>query len=311
MANQIETMFTTRQTAWNGLGTKIEKAVTSEEALEQSGLDWNVIQQPIYTEQGQLIKNFKANIRDSDNEFLGIVGDRYQVIQNSTAFEFTDVLMGEGVRFENAGSLQNGRRCFILAKLPDRYVINGERIDPYLCFCNSHDGSLALTIFMTPIRIICMNQFNLALRKASRSWSSKHIGNMQDKLHEAFKTLNLAHDYMTELGKEIDVLNKIKISDSKVYSYINDLVPIPDNATDLQKKNIKQLHDDMITRYYEAPDLKILDKNAFRFINAISDHATHSTPLRNTTNFQENLFMKTLEGLPMLDKAHSLVKAVA
>jgi phage/plasmid-like protein (TIGR03299 family) len=150
--------------------------MSAEEALNKSGLDWLVTQQPIYTEQGQLIKNFKANVRDTDNEVLGVVSDRYTVVQNHEAFDFTNVLMGEGVRFENAGSLQNGRRCFILAKLPDRYVINGERIDPYLCFCNSHDGSLALTIFMTPIRILCMNQMNLALRKASRSWSSKISG---------------------------------------------------------------------------------------------------------------------------------------
>jgi phage/plasmid-like protein (TIGR03299 family) len=147
------TMFTARQPTWSGLGTKVETARTSAEALKQSKLDWSVIQQPIYTEQGHLIPNYKANVRDSDNSVLGIVTDRYSVVQNTEAFSFIDVLLGEGVRFENIGSLQNGRRCFILAKLPDRYVINGERIDPYLCFCNSHDGSLALTIFMTPIRI--------------------------------------------------------------------------------------------------------------------------------------------------------------
>jgi hypothetical protein len=131
---------------------------------------------------------------------------------------------------------------------------------------------------------------------------------MKFKMQDAYETLNLAHNYMDELGKEIDVLNRIKMQDSKVYSYINELIPVPDNASDIQKKNINQLHDDIITRYYEAPDLKVLDKNAFRFVNAISDHSTHATPLRNTANYKENLFMKTLDGLPLLDKAHSLVK---
>jgi hypothetical protein len=156
-----------------------------------------------------------------------------------------------------------------------------------------------------------MNQMNLALKKASRSWSAKHVGDIKWKLHEANETLSLAHNYMGELGKEIDVLNKIKMPDSKVYAYINELVPVPANASDIQRKNVKQIHDDIITRYYEAPDLKMLDKNAYRFINSISDHATHSNPIRKTENYQENLFMKSLEGHPMIDRAYSLIKAVA
>jgi len=307
----LETMFKSRQPVWGQVGQKIDRALSAEQVLQQGGLDWLVEQQPIYTEQGQLIPNCKANIRDSDSAVLGIVSDRYQVVQNSESFSFIDALLGEGVRFENVGSLQGGRRCFVLAKLPDRYIINDERIDPYLCFCNSHDGSLALTIFMTPIRIVCMNQLNLALKKASRNWSARHVGNMQYKLHEAHETLSLASAYMSELSKEINVLNRIKMNDSKVYSFIQELVPLPDNATDIQKKNVKQLHDDIITRYYEAPDLKGLEKNGFRFINAVSDHATHADPLRATANYQENLFMKTLDGHPTIDRAYSLVKSAA
>ena len=132
---------------------------------------------------------------------------------------------------------------------------------------------------------------------------------MQGKLHEAQETLALAHSYMDGLGEEIDTLNRIKVSDSKVHSYINELVPLSADATDIQKKNIKQIHDDIITRYYDAPDLKGLDKNGYRFICAISDYATHSAPLRNTANYRENLFIKTIEGHPVIDKAHNLVKA--
>ena len=310
MAHNVETMFYTRQKPWHGLGVQVSKALTSREALRISGLDWKVVQQPIYTD-GKLIANLKANVRDRDNANLGVVSNRYTVVQNVEAFEFTDNLLGEGVRFENVGVLQNGRRCFILAKLPDRYMVDGERIDPYLVFCNSHDGSLALTIFMTPIRIVCMNQLNLALKKASRSWSAKHVGDVQWKLHEAHETLKLAHTYMGALGNEINVMNKIKFPDTKIYSHINELFPVPADASDIQRKNIKQIHDDIITRYYEAPDLKLLPKNAYRFINAVSDHATHSAPIRKTENYSENLFMKTLEGHPTIDKAYTLIKASA
>jgi len=313
MAHEIESLFYTRTTPWHGLGVRVAETLTSEKALEKSGLDWLVGQQPIYTARGQLIPNYKANVRDKDNSILGVVSDRYQIVQNHEAFSFTDALLGEGVKFETAGSLQGGRRIWLLAKLPEKYIINGERVEPYLVFSNSHDGSAAITVAMTPIRVVCSNTLNLALRQAKRAWSSKHIGNIQGKLHEAQETLELAHGYMAELGKEIDILNRAKISDAKVMDLIhNELAPYPDNATALQKKNINQIREDMTVRYFEAPDLKLLPKNGYRFINAISDHSTHATPIRQTAAYNENLFIRTMDGgLTLLDKAHNLIRAVA
>jgi phage/plasmid-like protein (TIGR03299 family) len=312
MAHQIETMFYVRQTPWHGLGIEVTEALSSEEALTISGLDWLVEQRSIFTETGHLIPNYKANIRNTDNSILGVVSDRYQIVQNNEAFQFTDNLLGSGVRYETAGSLQGGRRVWLLAKLPEKYIINGENIEPYLVFSNSHDGSQAITVAMTPIRIVCMNTLNLALKQAKRSWSNKHIGNIQGKLHEAQETLQLAQGYMAELGKEIDVLNRIRLTDNKVIELIqNRLVPYPDNVTAIQKKNINQIREDIITRYYEAPDLQVLPKNGYRFINAISDHATHSTPIRQTSAYNENLFIRTMDGLSLLDKAHTLIKAAA
>ncbi|MCL2774829.1 MAG: DUF932 domain-containing protein [Oscillospiraceae bacterium] len=309
MPANVETMFYVRQTPWHGLGVKVAEALSSEEALEKSGLNWTVTQQPIYTAQGQLIPNYKANIRETDSQILGVVSDRYQIVQNYEAFAFTDELLGMSVKYETAGSLQNGRRVWLLAKLPEKYIIMGDKIEPYIVFSNSHDGSAAITVAMTPVRVVCQNTLNLALRQAKRTWSARHIGNIQGKMHEAQETLELANTYMSELGKEIDTLNRIKLSDTKILKFIDDLIPMPDNATDIQMKNVKQQRDDIITRYFDAPDLQGLNKNAYRFINAVSDYATHSAPIRSTANYRENLFMKTLDGHPIIDKIHALIKA--
>ena len=141
MAANVETMFYTRVAPWHGLGVRVETALSSQEALQASGLDWNVIQRPIMTSAYEPILGYKANIRDTDNKVLGVVSDRYRVVQNAEAFAFTDALLGEGVKYETAGSLQEGRRIWLLAKLPDRYIIEGEQIEPYLVFSSSHDGS--------------------------------------------------------------------------------------------------------------------------------------------------------------------------
>ena len=116
MAANVESMFFVRETPWHGLGTRVMEAPTSKEALRLAGLDWKVIQEPILTTRNEIIPGFKANIRDKDHRVLGVVTDRYKIIQNDEAFAFTDALLGAGVRYETAGSLQNGRRVWLLAE---------------------------------------------------------------------------------------------------------------------------------------------------------------------------------------------------
>ena len=290
------------------MGTCVENAPGSQEALKVAGLDWKVVQKPIFTEEGQLVGGFKANIRDRDNQILGVVTDRYKVVQNEEAFAFTDQLLGEGITYETAGSLQGGRRTWILAKLPQRYIISGDEITPYLVFMNSHDGTGAIKAAMTPIRVVCQNTLNLALSNAKRSWSANHVGNINGKLDDARYTLLYADKYMAELGRSIDRLNQIRLSDQKVYEYINALFPLADNATEQQKKNLLRMKEDVKARYFEAPDLKHIGKNGYRFVNAVSDFATHSKPLRERSTYRENLFSRTIEGNPMIDRAYSLLQ---
>ncbi len=309
MPANVETMFYVREAPWHGLGNRVEHALSSDEALKEAGLDWTVIQKSIQTEDLDDIPGYKANIRASDGRMLGVVTDRYKVVQNHQAFAFADELLGEGVRFETAGSLQNGKKVWMLAKLPEHYIILGDQICPYLVFSNSHDGSGSIKVAMTPIRIVCQNTLNLALNSAKRIWITIHTGDIKSKLDEAKKTLLLAENYMDKLGAEADRLHKVKITDHRVMEYIDFLIPMPDNASKLQEKNVQLLRSDMQLRYFAAPDLSNVGKNGYRFINAVSDFATHSKPLRETNSFQENLFMRTIEGNPLIDKAYELVLA--
>lgn len=309
MSANVETMFYTREKPWHGLGTMVMEAPTSAEALALAGLDWNVIQKPVVTEDGIPIPGFKANLRDTDEKVLGIVTDRYKVVQNIDAFSFTDELLGEGVVYETAGSLQEGRRTWLLAKLPQRYIISGDEITPYLVFMNSHDGTGSIKVAMTPIRVVCQNTLNLALSTARRYWSTNHTGDIRGKMEDARYTLLYADQYMAELGKAIDNLANMKLTDRQVYEYIDALFPLLENSTEQQKKNILKMKEEMKMRYFDAPDLKHVGKNAYRFVNAVSDFATHSKPLRERANYKESLFARTIDGNAMIDKAYELVKA--
>ncbi|MCI5903407.1 MAG: DUF945 domain-containing protein [Blautia sp.] len=309
MAAEVESMFYVRETPWHGLGTRVAEAPGSKEALILAGLDWKVVQEPIHTGSEELIQGYKANVRDFDRRILGVVTDRYKVIQNEEAFAFTDELLGEGVQYETAGSLQNGKRVWLLARLPHEYIISGERISPYLVFSNTHDGSGAVKVALTPVRVVCCNTLNLALSTASRSWSLIHTGNIQGKIQEAGKTLFMAEKYMDSLGKEFEALRRIKLTDRQVLDYIEVLLPIESGASSTQEKNMQRLQEDMKCRYFDAPDLQDVGKNAYRFINAVSDFATHARPLRKTENYKENLFSRTIDGNPLIDRAYQILQA--
>ena len=309
MPANVESMFYVRQAPWHGLGVRVEEAPSSQDALRLSGLDWQVVQQAITTTEGVPIPGYKANLRDTDHQVLGVVTDRYRVVQNAEAFAFTDGLLGEGVRYETAGSLQNGRKIWLLAKLPDKYIIEGDQIDPYLMFSNSHDGSGSIKVAMTPVRVVCQNTLNLALSSAKRVWSTIHVGDLAGKMTEAHNTLLLAEKYMGQLGLEFSRLSQVKLSDQKVLDFIDQLLPMDDQPTEIHRKNVIRIREDMKQRYFDAPDLQHVGKNAYRFLNAVSDFATHAKPLRETASYRENLFAKTMEGNPLMDRAYQLVQA--
>ena len=157
MSANVETMFYTREKPWHGLGTRVEAAPTSADALICAGLDWLVEQRDVYTEYSNIIPGYKANTRNTDETILGIVSNRYKVVQNVDAFQFTDDLLGAGVTYETAGALQGGRKVWMLARMPHRYIIAGDEIAPYLVVMNSHDGSSGIKVAMTPIRVVCQN----------------------------------------------------------------------------------------------------------------------------------------------------------
>lgn len=309
MSVAVESMFYTREKPWHGLGVRVEEAPTSADALRLAGLDWEVAQEPIFTEAGDDIAGYKVNVRNRDRKVLGVVSDRYRIVQNREAFSFTDALLGNGVRYETAGSLQEGKRVWLLARLPREYIIAGERISPYLVFSNSHDGSGAVRVALTPIRVVCNNTLNLALDTARRSWSMIHTGNISNKMQEAKDTLFMAETYMDSLGEEFERLRRQKVTESQLKEYVGQLLPMEKDATPIQEKNTMRMREDMLCRYYDAPDLRGVGNNAYRFVNAVSDFATHAKPLRRTANYNENLFMRTMDGNPMIDRAYQLVKA--
>lgn len=307
MAALVETMFYTREKPWHGLGTMVEEAPSSEDALHLAGLDWTVRSEDVLSLRGDVIPDYRANVRDSDDAVLGIVGSRYHIVQNTDVFAFTDGLIGGDVRYETAGSLRGGRQIWLLAKMPPQ-MLAGDEVEPYLCFANAHDGSSGVKVCMTPVRIVCNNTLNLALSTAKRSWSMRHTENIEARMQEAKDCLFLAGRYMEELAGYADEARKTLVSDAELKEYLNELFPTEEEITQRRMKNISEAKEAFMMCYF-APDLAKFRGTAWGVLNAMADFVGHAQPHRNCSSYAENNWNRIMDGHVLLDKTAALCMA--
>lgn len=307
----VDSIFNARKKIFDDLGNECSGSKTSKEAIKLAGLDWNVYQEDVFTYTSKnkkiTVPNKFANIRDDNDNVLGIVSERYKIVQNTDAFSFTDSLLDEGLEYETAGSLNGGKRIWLLAKLPEKYKIDEDDVEQYIVFSNSHDGSSSIKIAMTPIRVVCQNTLNLALKKSRRSWSCHHTKNLDVKIEEARQTLKLADKYMQNLKIECEKMATYEISDKKFYDILDRIIPIDeDNISKKMLSNLSEKKNDIIFRYNEAPDLKDKPKTLLRMMNSITDSANH----REVKYVRDlnNKFINTIEGDTLIDKAYEVIK---
>jgi phage/plasmid-like protein (TIGR03299 family) len=311
MPANVETCFLFKQPAWHGLGTIVQEAPTSIDALRLAQLDWDVVPEKVFLADGTLLPETVANIRSSDRSILGVVSDHYKIVQNRDAFSFVDGLLENNVTFESAGSLNHGKRIWILAHLPAQKIL-GDEIVPYLVFTNSHDGSQAITAALTPTRVVCQNTLTLALNSAKRSWSIRHMGDMEGKKKDASITLGLANKYMETLNVKAEEYQQMKISKKMLEQIIDMVFPVDEKEdSDREKKNVFNLRNQFIDIYSGAKDLKKFSGDAWGLYNAFGDFASHVQPLRVTKTYQEKLFSSFIDGNKLLKSAQDAIEKVA
>lgn len=304
MSANVETMFYAGVKPWHQLGVKVDEALSSQQAIKMAGLDWTVDAQPIQVVGGQVIDGMKANVRSSDHKVLGVVSDRYKIVQNADAFAFTDILLGEGVKYETAGSLSSGKRVWLLAKMETSKVC-GDDVDPYLVFTNSHDGSGAVKVAVTPIRVVCQNTLTLALSTAKRTWSTKHCGDIQGKMDDARNTLGFAASYMENLKEEADKLTQVVVLAPQFADFLMKMFPTNSKMSERQIANVENQRKAVAEIYNHKDDIQKFHGTAYGVLNAIADWNGHMIPARITQNFRENNFMRIVDGgkESIMDKA--------
>lgn len=175
MAHEIsnENFFSVRTPAWHRIGNVLDNPPTIQEAIEFAGLNYEVEMVPLVTMDQQQKVDRYATRRKDNGLILGTVGGRYQIIQNAKSFEVFQPLLDSGsITMKTGGCLRDGARVFLLAGIPSiKADVAGDQIKTYFLFANGHDGTMALNIGFTPVRVVCAN----TLAAAQGSQASKLI----------------------------------------------------------------------------------------------------------------------------------------
>lgn len=256
--------FSVKEKPWHGLGQIIKDYPTSAEALKFAGLDYTVEKRKLFTfdnenqtadEDTEIkipeieVPNYFATVRTDNENILGVVGRDYEVVQNIDAFSFFDSIVGgDGIQYETAGALGKGERIFITAKLPDYIKVgSNDLIEQYLFLTTSHDGYGSITAAFTPIRIVCNNTLNAALRNHSNAFKIRHTANAKDRLEEAHKLMGITNQLSTQLEDVFNHWSKVRITDPEVKKLIQmALVPSKEVLHNLQSGK-----DDELSSYFK------------------------------------------------------------
>jgi len=308
---------------WHGLGVTLDTNLSSEDALKEARLDWRVIPQPIYSEGAittaqvlagnanpMAIPGFMANVREDTNEVLGVVSDKYRIIQNVDAFKFADELLNveelsNKAIYTTSGSLFNGKKVWLLIELPKERILDDE-LATYLAVVNSHDGSSAMKTFNCATRIVCNNTLHVALKENRRSISIRHMSTAEIRKKEAVRILRGHGSYFEALRKFADQVVGVKVDANKL---LDKLFPIPEDATQRVRISVGEERAQISRIFNGMDDLQNFRGTGWGFYNAIADWYSHREPKRRTATYADNRMNEYLEGVPILEQTKELLLA--
>lgn len=316
-----DTSLHLREAPWHGLG-KInlnpDKNYNGREFCEEAELTWVVGEQKLLTRDPEDKKLYRVDshkliVREDTGDHLGVVKKSWFPLQNIDFFEFFDPFVKHGMEFETGGSLKNGRLVWVLMKMGG-FEIAGDEVRQYFTGLNSHDGSHALWLLPTNVRVVCWNTFSGALMEGKRGlrqgkgFMAKHTLNMKDKMQEFQRAMIFFKEERDRLKQEAERLLKVKMSAERYKGLVDALLPFPEghDITDRMKNNVKEKRSKMWTAV-KHEDLENIRKTGWGAYQAVSDYVSHVG--RNTKKSREARFLNVVTGHELLTKTRQIVLA--
>lgn len=281
-----------RKDAWHQLGTTLPDTFTAEEAMEYAHLGgWNVRKVGLtaseITDDGvttldvpDRFATVRTNPVTGAVEYLGTVGTHYLPIQNEAHCEFLNTLVGEsGAHFETAGSLRGGREVFVTMKMPQTMQVGGQdAVDLYIAALNSHDGTKPFRILVTPIRVVCKNTQDAAVRSAKSSFGIKHTSGSGGKIAEAREALDLTFKYVEAFESEAEKMIAATMTAGMFDRFADELLGIDPVSPDKSSKRTRDHAENLRNLWRSSVTLDGIRDTKWGAYQAVTEYYDHFAP---------------------------------
>lgn len=254
----------------------------ARDALQATGLDWSVEKRPVYLGSGQVIPKKWATVRSSDGAPLGVVGDRYQVLDHTDALSLFDPFVGAGLRYANAGTFRGGALVYVQAEMPGGAVsVAGDEHRRYLTLVASHDGTRAMSIFLTAVRIVCTNTLMAALREGRNggAFTFRHTASSADRLAIAGRALAAADAEFTRFGALAERLRLAPFSRQDAIDLVEYLAPTKSDGGEASTRT-RNVRAQIIDLTETGIGLGAHRGTAWAAVNAVTQYVDHERPSR-------------------------------
>jgi phage/plasmid-like protein (TIGR03299 family) len=337
MAHELDTtddevsFANSRSDAWHRLGQSIGHTMTAREALEAAHLaGWNVRKmalqvplEPIIDDHGVTtpaplaVPDFYATVRTNPIngriDVLGVVGSKYEPVQNEASCELLDALVDEsgGAHYETAGALRGGRETFVTMKLPNSMVFDGidgskDRTDFYLAALNSHDGSSKFRFRVTPVRIVCANTQAAALGSAKASWGIRHTGGARAAISEARNALKLSWRYVESFQAEAAKLYAHPMDTEQVRKFANTLLEVDSASSEATARHRRDRASGIVKLWNSSPTIQPIAGTRWAAYNAVTEYLDHLVPIRGARSLADASAARAMRSITAAASAGSM-----
>lgn len=290
--------------SWVKAGTAVN-ASSASEAARQAGLDWNVMLADMEAIVSNSVNEFETVTdhypvpkrqavlklgKDNENQVIGVVGDKYKIVQNMEVFSALDTLVDSGdARYTAAGEYNNGANIWMVMELPVGVQVANDPHAAFLLVQSSHDGSCAVRIRPIIERLFCMNQINRIIKgkhKNDYTYVMKHTTNSELSVNDIRNITQLTYDSIQQYETIAGTLLERKVDDRQVRNIFKAVWTLPSEVEDAPEHLLSQGQrrqrtialngrDSAWNIYSQSPTQENIRGTAFGAWQAVVEHADH------------------------------------
>jgi phage/plasmid-like protein (TIGR03299 family) len=250
MPAAVEQMMFVGATPWHGLGNQVDADISVEDAIVAAGLDWEVGLKDLQTVDGVPVSH-RATYRKTDGSILGVVGPRYTPLQNKDSFDWFQPFIDAGeCGIHTAGSLHSGQKVWVLAQLnrDSSEIVRGDEVSKFILLSNSHDGTTAIRVGYTPIRVVCVNTLAMAHNnKSSQLIRIRHTRSSKNNLEQVRDIMDNINAQFEATAEQFRFLASKNFNQADIRRYVKTMLGIEGTVDGDIKTRTRNIMDEILS----------------------------------------------------------------